>query len=309
MALNADTLLDRLYLKSQITRWRLLAVIAVVLALVAVFDRGGASRSIERDYIARLTFEGVVYDDLERDELINDLRDNPKVKAVLVRLDTPGGSAVAGVEVYRQLRALSASGKPVVAVMRDMSASAGYLIAIGADRIFAREATLTGSIGVILQAMEFSELAQKVGVTAITIKTGPMKDALSPYKKADPEALQVMQDVVNDFYRTFVNMVAERRGIPREETLKLADGRVFTGQQALAHKLVDAIGSEDDAVAWLEKNKRLAVGLPIKDVQVKPNELPLLARLTDSIAQKILPSRAPGLDGLVAIWHPNLQLQ
>lgn len=309
MPLSADTLLDRLYLKTQITRWRLIAIIAVVMTLVVVLNRHTSGSPIETDHIARVTLEGVISDDIKRDELFQDLRDNPRVKAVLVRLDTPGGSAVAGVEVFNQLREI-AQVKPVVAVMRDLSASAGYLIAIGADRIFAREATLTGSIGVIIEAAEFTELAEKIGVTPITIKTGPLKDALSPTSKASPEAIRAMQDVVDDFFQTFVSMVAERRKLPREEVLKLADGRVFTGNQALRHKMIDAIGSEDDAVAWLEAERKLPKNLEIREAEPEKDELPgWVDRLAGTVMQKIMPTASGKLDGLVAIWHPAVQLQ
>jgi len=314
MALSADTLLDRLALKRQVTRWRVLSLFAIVLALLIVsagaqHSGGNLSAVPTASYIARLTIDDVVTDDRKRDELITRLRKDSHVKAVVVWLDTPGGSAVGGMETYKQLRAISVSGKPVVAVMRDLSASAGYLIAIGCDRIFAREATLTGSIGVIIEAAEFSTLAEKIGVTPITIKTGPLKDALSPFNKATPEAREAMQSVVDDFFRVFVDTVAERRGLPREEVLKLADGRVYTGNQAVQNKLVDAIGSEDDAIAWLVQEKHIAADLPIKDVKVKQDKLSWVDKFTDSMIQKIMPQASARLDGLVAIWHPSLQLQ
>ena len=313
MPLSADTLLDRLHLKRQITRWRLATLAVIVLSMVAIIesDTGQSSGAspMERAYIARYTLEGMVLDDPERDALLAGIRDNPKIKALVVRMDTPGGSAVAGQEIYLQLREIAAK-KPVVVVMRDLSASAGYLAAIGADRIFAREATLTGSIGVIIEAAELTELADKIGVTPITIKTGPMKDALSPTAKITPEARQVMQGVVDDFFHVFVDTIAERRALPRDEVLKMADGRVFTGRQALKNKLIDALGNEQDAVAWLESEKKLDKSLPIKELKVKKEPFPeFLQHFADSAMQKILPGASSKLDGLVAIWHPALQLQ
>lgn len=309
MPLSADTLLDRLYLKSQITRWRLLAIVSVVLAVFVIAEsRTEGASPIEREYIARLTIEGVMLDDVERDKLLENLRDNGKVKAVLVRLDTPGGSAVAGEETFRRLREI-AEKKPVVAVMRDVAASAGYMTALSADRIFAREGTLTGSIGVIIQSAEFTELAEKIGVTPITVKTGPLKDALSPYTPVSEEAKDAMQLVVNDFFQSFINMVTERRKLPREEVLKLADGRVFTGNQALKFKLIDQLGGEQDAVNWLIKEKKLSDSIQVKDVEVKDNQPAWLEKIAGTYMQKILPGASGTLDGLVAIWHPNLQLQ
>lgn len=308
MALSADTLLDRLHLKRQITRWRLLAVLAVIFALLVLVEAGSSHSPIGRAYIGRLTLDGVIFDDLKRDQLIAEIRDNPHIAAVVVRLDTPGGSAVAGMQVFRQLRDL-AQAKPVVAVMRDLSASAGYLIAVGADRIYANEGTLTGSIGVIIQTAEVTELAKKLGITPITVKTGPHKDILSPYSKVEPDDLQIMQQVVDDFYQTFVDTIAERRKLPREEVLKMADGRVFTGKQAMQLKLVDALGDEREALAWLEKERNISAGLPVKELKVKQEDLPFLTHLTETLMQKIMPARAAALDGLVAIWHPDLQIQ
>lgn len=313
MPLPADTLLDRLQLKRQITVWRGLAILLAVAALFVLAEQGGghgkSASPVGQDYIARFSIEGMILDDPKRDELLAEIKDNPRIKALIVRLDTPGGSAVAGQELYEGLRAVAA-GKPVIAVMRDMSASAGYLTAIGADRIFAREGTLTGSIGVIIQAAEFSELAEKIGINPITIKTGALKDALSPAHKPTPEAIRAMQEVIDDFFAVFVDMVAERRKLPRDEVLKLADGRVFTGRQALARKLIDQLGGEEEAVAWMESQKLVRAGLEVREVEVKKDRFPgFLEQLVSSVTQKILPAHATGLDGLVAIWHPNLQLQ
>lgn len=308
MPLSADTLLDRLHLKAQIMRWRLATIFVLVMAAVALFERGGGHSPIDRPYIARVSVDGVILDDIKRDTMMNEIRDNNNIKAVIVRLDTPGGSAVAGMELFRELRAI-AEKKPVVAVMRDVSASAGYLTAIGSDRIFAREGTLTGSIGVIIESAEFTGLAEKLGITPITIKTGPLKDALAPTAKATPEALAAMQAVVDDFFQVFIDTVAERRKLPRTDVVKLADGRVFTGRQAVKNGLVDAIGSEDDAVSWLEKTRKVPEKLEIRDIKPKKDDLPLLEKFTGTLFQKFSPGGAGGLDGLVSIWHPALQIQ
>ncbi|NBX03468.1 MAG: S49 family peptidase [Alphaproteobacteria bacterium] len=174
MALNADTLLDRIYLKSQLARWRVLAVVFAALALIAVVERTSINSPIEKDFVARITFDGIIGDDQEIYNLIDEVAENPKAKAVVLWLDTPGGSAVGGEEVFLRLRALAAK-KPVVAVMRSVAASAGYMIALGADHIVAREGTITGSIGVIIEAAEITELAKKIGIEPMIIKSAPLK--------------------------------------------------------------------------------------------------------------------------------------
>lgn len=304
MALNADTLLDRLYLKSQITRWRILAIVFAMLALLVAGERFSAHSPIERDYVARLTFDGIIGDDQKIYNLIDDIGENSKIKAVIVWLDTPGGSAVGGEEVFLRLRKL-AKKKPVVAVERSISASAGYMVALGSDYIFAREGTITGSIGVIIETAEVTELAEKIGIKPVIIKSSPLKASPSPFEKTTPEAEKVIHDVVNDFYNRFVDMVAERRQLPRERVITLADGRVYSGKAAVANKLIDAIGGEEEAMKYLVEKRHIKDGLDVKDVQVE-QENSLFDRLSQSMAGKFFQRSSVTLDGLAAVWHPDL---
>lgn len=305
MAINADTLLDRLYLKAQLTRWRIVAVIFAVIAIVSATERFSPHSPIEKDFVARISFDGVIDDNIDVYNLIDDVADNPKAKAVIVWLDTPGGSAVGGEEVFLKLRSL-AEKKPVVAVMRSVAASAGYMVALGADRIYAREGTITGSIGVLVETAEVTELAEKLGIKPITIKSAPLKASPSPFEKTTPEAEKVMHDMIMDFYNRFVDMVAERRALPRDKVVMLADGRVYSGRRAVENKLIDAIGGEDEAMDWLESQRKIKPGLEIKDVQLDDKK-GWLDGLSQSIAGKFFQKSRLGLDGLAAIWHPQLQ--
>ncbi|NBO19633.1 MAG: signal peptide peptidase SppA [Proteobacteria bacterium] len=305
MAINADTLLDRLYLKSQITKWRVIALLIAVAALVVMAEKYNPRSPIEKDFIARINIQGFIGDDKKLYELIDDVTDNPKAKAVIVWLDTPGGSAVGGEEIFLRLRAMSKK-KPVVAVMRSISASAGYMIALGTDYIIAREGTITGSIGVILEAAEVTELLEKVGVKPIIVKSAPLKGSPSLMEKATPESTQVLQQVINDFYARFVDMVAERRQLPRDKALQLSDGRVFGGRSALNHKLIDAIGGEEEAVNWLDSQKHISKQLDIRDMEVK-RQMGFMERIAGSAMGKFFQNSRIPLDGLVAIWHPELQ--
>lgn len=305
MALNADTLLDRLYLKSQITRWRALAIIFGVLALLAVFGKVAPHHSpIEGDYIARLNIDGIIGDDQRLYDLIDDIGSNPRIKAVELWLDTPGGSAVGGEETFLRLRVLARQ-KPVVAVMRSVSASAGYMIALGADQIFAREATITGSIGVIIESAEITELANKIGIKPVVIKSSALKGTPSFVEKTTPEAERVVHEMLMDFYDRFVDMVAERRKLPREEVVKLADGRIYSGRAAVANKLIDGIGGENEAIQWMLKEKKIKTILPVRDVSLK-EENSLFDEFTQSLAGKFFQNSRIGLDGMSAIWHPQL---
>ena len=303
MAINADTLLDRLYLKSQITKWRVIAVMLAVLVMIVSAERFNTHSPIEKDFVARLTLDVIITDDQKLYTLIDDLADNTKAKAVILWLDTPGGSAVAGEEVFLRLRELSKK-KPIVAVMRSLSASAGYMIALGADHIIAREGTITGSIGVIIESAEVTELAEKIGIKPIIIKSSPLKGSPSPFEKTTPESQHVIQEVINDFYNRFVDIVAERRQLPREKVVLLADGRVYSGKSAFQNKLIDAIGGEDDAMKWLVAQKNIRQGLDIKDISSK-DDSGWLESMSQSISGKFFEKSSLMLDGMTAIWHPN----
>lgn len=304
MSINADTLLDRLHLKSQLRKWRVLAILFAVLAVIFMIEQQMPYSPIEKSFIARLKLEGIIEDDQEIYDLLDEVADNPKAKAVIVWLNTPGGSAVGGEEIYLRLRQV-AQRKPVVAVMRSVSASAGYMIALGADRILAREGTITGSIGALVETAEFTDMAEKLGITPIIVKSGPLKASPNPLEKATPEAIRAVQEVINDFHYRFVDMVAERRGLSRQQVLPLADGRIYSGKRALETKLVDALGGEEEALSWLVATKNVSERLEIKDIS--PSEADgLLGRLAESASRIFFSKSRVTLDGVRAIWHPQL---
>lgn len=305
MSLNADSLIDRLYLKGQINKWRALAIVFAVMVLLVSVRHSIPTKIIDGDYIARFTVSGIVGDDQKTYDLITKLEDDKKAKAVIVWLDTPGGSAVGGEEIYLRLRKLSEK-KPVVAVMRSISASAGYMIALGTDYIFARAGTITGSIGVLIETAEVTELAEKLGIKPISIKSSPLKAAPSPFEKSSPEAEKVIKDMIMDFYSHFVDITAERRKLTREKALTLADGRVFSGKQAVDYKLVDAIGGEAEAKGWLVKNRNIPDNLSVIDVEIEQEDK-LLDKIMNGLVGQFWQKSRVGLDGLLALWHHGLK--
>lgn len=304
MALNADLLLDRMRLKQQATKWRLVAIAVAVIAALSYFNTGSGFSPLPSNYIARVTISDVVVDDKDLLDLLDNTADDDSIKAVLVWLDTPGGSALAGQEVYLKLLKLSKK-KPVVAVMRTMATSAGYMIALGADHIVAREGTITGSIGVLLETIEATELAQKIGIKPIVIKSGPNKASPNPLEKLNSDQEAVIQNVISDFFGWFVDIVTERRKLPRETVVSLADGRIYTGRQALKAKLIDELGGEDEAVAWLAKNKKIDDSLDIRDIKPKRPVTSLFEQMSEIANGKFTSTLLQRLDGLVSIWQPN----
>ena len=207
MSLETDLLLDRRRLKRRLFFWRSFAVLAVLAAVLVVLR--GEHVGFGRSHVARLTVSGIISDDRKLDEAVTKLADNANVKALIVAIDSPGGS-VAGGEGLHDAIARVAEKKPVVAVMGGAAASAGYMIAVPAARIFAREATLTGSIGVLLETGEVSGLLKSIGVNAEAITSGPLKDQPSFTKPLSPQGRDVLQGLVMDMYDQFVGMVAER---------------------------------------------------------------------------------------------------
>jgi protease-4 len=182
-------------------------------------------------------------------EQLDSARRDKSVKAVVLRINSPGGTVTASELMHHEIKRLRASGKPVVAMMMDVAASGGYYIACAADEIMACNSTVTGSIGVVMQTMEVTKTMEMIGVKAHTIKSGDQKAAGSPFEELQPKQREVFQKIINELYDQFVDVVAEGRpDLSREQVLPLADGRVYTAKQALDLKLIDRIGSMRDAI-------------------------------------------------------------
>lgn len=184
---------------------------------------------------------------------IRQAKDDETVKAVVLRINSPGGSAAASQEIAREIERLKETGKPVIVSMGDAAASGGYWIAAYADRIMANPATMTGSIGVIIQTANLEELYNTLGIDYNTFKSGPYKDMGTANRPPTDEERDIFQGMIDHIYAQFVDVVAEGRKMPRDKVLELADGRVFTGSQALELGLVDELGNYYDALALAQE--------------------------------------------------------
>ena len=205
------------------------------------------------------------------DRLLTDLRkaaEDPDIRAVVVRMNTPGGSAAASEELGQEIRNLRDRGKPVVVSMADMAASGGYWVACYADRIVASPGSMTGSIGVIFQHANLSELYEKLGIEFETITSGAFKDMGSSDRPLTDDERRIMQAMLDDIFDQFVAVVAEGRDMSTEEVLEVADGRIFTGRQALELGLVDQLGSYHDALDLAAELAGL-VDYQVKDLQIR----------------------------------------
>jgi protease-4 len=300
VTLDTDTRLHRRRLKRHLTAWRAIAILA--LAGGGLLLLGDVGSLVAERHIARLSVSGVIVEDAAREEALRAILADAKTAALIVRIDSPGGTVVGGESLYTDLRAI-AERIPVVAVMGTMATSGGYMTALGADHIVAREGSLTGSIGVIFQDTDISGLLEILGVGMETIKSVPLKGEPSPLTPLSPEAREATRLVVLDLYAMFVDMVAERRGMERVEAEALADGRVFTGRQALANGLIDELGGETDAIMWLEAVRGVAIGLPAYDVEIAGGD-PLWRLLASTLAEKTFLSERLTLDGTISLWQP-----
>ncbi len=300
MALEADTLIDRRHLKRRLLFWRILAVCALVLAAVVAVPHG---THLGGQHIARYTISGVIGGGHDEIEALDELRKNASVSAVVLHLDTPGGEVAGGEGIHDAVVQLAAA-KPVVTVMDGMAASAGYMIAVAAPHIVARESTLTGSVGVLMEFGDVSGLLEKLGIKADQLVSGPLKGQPSFTQPLSAPGREYLQALVADLYDQFVQIVAKGRHMDADKVRSLADGRAYSGRQALANGLVDEIGGEHEAVAWLEKSRHVTTGLPVDDV-VKGT---WTQRMMQGSMEELIVSARQSLrvDGVLALWQPSI---
>jgi protease IV len=227
----------------------LVGVIGLFLLAAGSWGRsGGDGGALFGPKVAIVELEGLI---AETDDLVRELRqhrENPSVKAVVIRINSPGGVVGPTQEVYDALRRVREAGKPVVASLGAVAASGGYYIAVGADQIYANPGSLTGSIGVIMQLANLDALMKKVGVDYVVVKAGAFKDIGNVARPMTAEERRVLQTLLDDVHGQFIDAVAKGRKLPREQVAQFADGRVFSGTQALSLKMVDALGGLEDAV-------------------------------------------------------------
>ena len=325
MSLDADQIVDRRRLRRKLTFWRVLAVVLAIAAVVAI---AGASRGPGFSMltgqtsasIARISITGLIRSDQERVEAFDRLG-RSRAKAVIVHINSPGGTTAGSEELHHSLIALKGK-KPMVVVVDGLAASGGYIAAIAADHIIAQETSLVGSIGVLFQFPNVSELLGKIGVAMEEIKSSPLKAAPNGFEPTSPAARAAIDDLVKDSYAWFRDLVKNRRQLDDAALDRVADGRVFTGRQGVPLRLVDELGDEQTAIAWLAKESNVDPKTPVKDY-------PLHDRLSDlsflhTAVSAVLGAAGYGalaqrfdewggaraidqlnLDGLLALWHPS----
>jgi protease-4 len=261
--------------------WRGFFVAVVLGVIVAVYAGSGAVSEV-RQQIARVEVAGLITDDLDRDEMLEEIADTDAVRAVVVRVNSPGGTTAGSEALYAALRRVSER-KPVVAVLGEVAASGGYVAAIGTDHIVARGNTLTGSIGVIMEYPNVTQVMDRLGIELETVRSSDLKAEPSPFRDTNPAARALEEALVADSYAWFRGLVAERRDLDGPDLDAVTNGAVFTGRIALSNGLIDEIGGEPEAIAWLESRDASLSDLPVRDWVVEREE-PLLTRLLGAFA-------------------------
>lgn len=320
MSLDADAIVDRRRLRRKLTFWRISALAVLLLAVAgAVFLWLPGARLVPAGgYIARIKITGLIRDNRERVEALARLAKS-RARAVIVHINSPGGTTAGSQQLYDALQALQAK-KPMVVVVDGLAASGAYIAALACDHIIAHDTSIVGSIGVLFQYPNFTDALKTLGIQVETIKSSPLKAAPSGFEPTSPEARAAIEAIVLDSYAWFKNLVQTRRKMSDAQLAAVDDGRVFTGRQGLGLKLVDALGNEQTALAWLAREKRVPATTPVRDYSLEPrfSELSFLhvaafafqAVGLSAFAQRIeewggaQAIERLNLDGLLALWHP-----
>src|SRR5271168_973186 len=322
MSLDADMIVDRRRMRRKLTFWRVVAVAVIVLGIAgaAALTSNRLGLTGMRPYVARVTITGLIRGDRERVSQLDRLARSTTARAVIVHVDSPGGTTAGSEQLFDSLSRLRAR-KPLVIVVDSMAASGGYITALAGDHIVAQQTSLVGSIGVLFQYPNFADLLSKIGVKMEAVKSTPLKAAPDGYEPTSPEATAALNSIIQDSYAWFKGLVKDRRHMTDQELATAADGRVFTGHQAIDLKLIDELGDEKTALAWLAKDKDVDTKLPVRDYELRSRfgDLPFLhaaavaaldAAGLAGVARHLDESGAFeamerfNLDGLLALWHP-----
>ncbi|MBY0381795.1 MAG: signal peptide peptidase SppA [Xanthobacteraceae bacterium] len=323
MSFESDLIVDRRRIRRKLTFWRVLAGLILIVgagAIAMLLTPAGRSAITGSNAIARVKIEGLIRSDDERVAALERL-EKSSVSAVILHINSPGGTTAGSEQLYDALTRLKAK-KPLVVVVEGLAASGAYITAIASDHIIAQQTSLVGSIGVLFQFPNFTDLLKTVGVKMEEVKSAPLKAAPNGYEPTSPEARAALDALVKDSYAWFKDLVKSRRHMDDDTLQTVSDGRVFTGRQAIGLKLVDELGDEKTAVAWLVAQKKIGSELPVHDYKLAPRlgdmtflRVAAMALLNaaglNTLAQAIDPNgviagrEGLGLDGMLALWRPS----
>ncbi|HEY5217739.1 MAG TPA: signal peptide peptidase SppA [Pseudolabrys sp.] len=320
MSFDADAIVDRRRMRRKLTFWRVSAIVVVLLAVVgAAIALVPGSRLLPAGaYVARVKIQGLIRNNQDRVTALERLG-RSRARAVIVHIDSPGGTTAGSEQLYDSLRELQGK-KPMVVVVDGLAASGAYIAAMASEHIIAQDTSLVGSIGVLFQYPNFSDVLKTIGIKVEEIKSSPLKAAPNGFEPTSPEARAAIEAIVLDSYAWFKGLVKDRRQLDEAQLARVADGRVFTGRQAVGLKLIDGLGNEKTALAWLEKEKKVPATTPVRDYSLQPrfsefSFLHVAAWTFQAVGLSAVANRFEAwggaqaierlnLDGLLALWHP-----
>ena len=297
--MKPNDFLEQFYSRRQSIIKRLLIIVILTLSIVT------ASLQFQQkdNFIAKITVEGIIKDRNDILEQLKDLNNDQNVKGLITIINSPGGTYVGSKEIHESIKKISKK-IPTVAYMREMATSGGYLVSLSSDRIFGNEGTITGSIGVILQTADISQLLGKLGINPIIIKSGDLKAVPNPAEEIDEKKLNYLQDIIRKMQKEFLNLVKKSRNISSSTLDLVSDGRIVTGKQAKDLKLIDAVGTENDALSWLKKEAGLDDEVRVKDLSIQ-GEITKLLNFS-FLKKKINYLNQNFYNGFIAIWTPGI---
>ena len=271
-------------------------VVAIFFIVILISDN-----RYKKPHIAKVTIDNIITQDSFRYEKLEELSQNKNTKAVIVFINSPGGTVVGGETLYKSIKNI-AQQKPVISVMGEVATSAAYMASLGSNYIFAQEGTITGSVGVLVLSSEFTELAKKIGISTEVIKSGDLKASPSPLEKMTPKAREQMEKIVQEISKNFINLVKKERKLNNNKTQLISDGRIFTGQSALQIGLIDSIGNIKEAKEYLKIERNIDM-LPILNMEIIKKEK-MIEKFLSLFTNKINASKLLNLKGLISIWIP-----
>jgi protease-4 len=321
MTFETETVLDRRRLRRRVSWWRALAVIAAVLVIGLVSAKTAERAGLtESRHIARVTIDKLITEDRAQLKMLQSIAENKQVAGLILFVNSPGGTTTGGEALFTAIRNV-AKDKPVVAQFGTLATSAAYIAGLATDYIVARGNTITGSVGVIFQWAEVTQLLDKIGVKMNEVKSGPLKANPSPFQPLDEAGKATAEQMVADSQKWFLGLVASRRNIDTRSVSGLEQGRIFSGREALTYKLIDEVGGEAEAVQWLEQKRDVPKGLKIVDWKPqRSSDWTLVGasaavigylfgdRIGGEIAQLLSNDHTFGtmqLDGLVSVWQAS----
>ncbi len=309
MSLSSDNFTALIHLRDQARKWKNITFATIIITLIiiakVVFFSTSSNDTVSsnEDYIAVVDIDGIIFENKHRDKILKEIKDGDRIKAVIININSPGGSIVGSEILYQNIIDIAMK-KPVIAVLGSLATSGGYMVALGSNHIIAHNGTLTGSIGVIIQSTEVTQLAEKLGVKFQNYKSSHLKGSPSPFEKSDPAVDRMINESIQDSYKFFSDLVLKHRKskVKARNVNLILDGRIFTGRQALEVGLIDQVGGEKEALDYLEKNHKIS-NLKTKSISLNKMDNKILDKILNGTSVNNILSGTIYDKKLMAVWN------